>query len=303
MDAFKAFKQRHSKTNNNDDMNNNDDKNNNVMKNKKKKDYINNCNGDFASIPCTPLTDDFENCILESERKTKQRKKKFQFKSRQNKKQLLSPSIYNHALSPIPDISPAPDVSMSTSFNNSFNGPPITPNNNNNNNKNNNSFMMNLSGISDISSIDTMNDRQLSPEKDGFKSPELPPSTPLTLENIKNSLNRKPQRFSPISALKSKPAKRFKKSKDINKNNNNIDYITKEVDNINIDTKGSMVRMELISLSPSKRNKYGSNKVLSPVRRSKRNNNKNNNKKDKKLNQLLKESNFTFKPNPNISNL
>ena len=267
MDAFNSFKRRHAKKSNTE--------NKNDIHQRRKRIKTNNLAS--SHHPCTPLTDDFENFMLSTEKKTKQRRKKFEFRSKKNKNKIVSID----SLSPIPDIESS-DISLSTSFN----GPPITPkdhntNNNNNNNKTNTS--MDISGISDISSI-------------GNISPELPPSTPLSSIDTNSLLKNKPKRYSPHSALKSKPAKRYN-----DKRGNNMDKITERMDSISIEKQqGSMVRMELISLSPSKRNKYNTNMILSPVRRSKRIEKLND--ESKELKQLLKESNFTFKPNPEIHN-
>mmetsp|Transcript_72713 Transcript_72713/g.65388 ORF Transcript_72713/g.65388 Transcript_72713/m.65388 type:complete len:385 (-) Transcript_72713:105-1259(-) len=280
MNAFNSFKQRHAKKSNTDHRNDNKQRNKRIKTNnnnnnnmyfsssssshhRHSKNRASNENTASSEVPCTPLTDDFENFMLSTEKKTKQRRKKFEFRSRQNKNKITS----INTLSPIPDIESS-DISLSCSFN----GPPITPQipitpknhhkNNMNNSINNNN--MDISGISDISSIGNM-------------SPELPPSTPLTSINTNNLLQSKPKRYSPHSALKSKPPKRY--------NNEN-----------NMDQKGLTVRMELIQLSPSKRRKYDTNKILSPVRRSKRI--EKSNDESKELKELLKESNFTFKPNP-----
>ena len=283
MNAFNSFKQRHAKKSNTDNKNDNHQrskriKTNNLLSSHHSQKVVSN-NVISNEVPCTPLTDDFENFMLSTEKKTKQRRKKFEFRSRKNKNKIVSID----SLSPIPDIETS-DMSLSCSFN----GPPITPNdhntnyqNNNNNNNNEVNTSMDISGISDISSIGNM-------------SPELPPSTPLSLIDTNNLLKNKPKRYSPHSTLKSKPAKRYN-----DKRGNNVDQITERMDSISIEEQqGSTVRMELISLSPSKSNKYSTNMVLSPVRRSKRIEKLND--ESKELKQLLKESNFTFKPNPEI---
>eukprot|EP01084_Bolivina_argentea_P193040 331265_1 len=286
-------------------------------------------------VACTPLTDDFEDFMFKSEKRSKQRQKKFEFRSRQSKKQIaisMSPTPgftnnnYNnrHALSPIMDVSEN-DMSLSTSFI----GPPITPNPNiniNHNNKSTDNSYMNISGLSDISYIanNTTNNNNndllmLSPDNNK-NHPELPVNaykTPVT------SLTTKPIRFSPpISALQAKPAKRHKPD-SYNKENVVMSQITNRLYSIDIDENdkpltlenlfktqeneqenckgGSLVRMEVIPLSPSKSKKYGSNKILSPVRRSKRIQDKSgmNNKQNYK--KLLQQSNYHYAPNPMLN--
>ena len=166
-------------------------------------------------VPCTPICDSLELAMFESEKKAKQRQKKFEFRSRKIKqnKAIIPPKQSNNAngfkttLSPIEDVTESDLSNMS-----SFNGPPVTPRNDLDCSMNTD---MNMSGMSDMSSIDdlTKDFLLLSPVKT-LKSPELPPSsrnksasvipiTPLT------ALQHKPLRFSPpVSALKAKPAQR-----------------------------------------------------------------------------------------------
>lgn len=184
-------------------------------------------------------------------------------KTKQRRKKFEFRSRQNknrNKLTSINSLSPIPDIESSDiSLSYSFNdGPPITPCPVPITPKNNKNHNMDISGISDISSI-------------GNISPELPPSTPSVLCSIDTN---KAKRYSPHSVLKSKPPKRY------NDDNN----------------EGLTVRMELIQLSPSKRKKYDTNKILSPVRRSKRI--QKSNDENKQLKEMLRESNWTFKPNP-----
>eukprot|EP00484_Ammonia_sp_Unknown_P022904 CAMPEP_0197034344 /NCGR_PEP_ID=MMETSP1384-20130603/12489_1 /TAXON_ID=29189 /ORGANISM="Ammonia sp." /LENGTH=495 /DNA_ID=CAMNT_0042464263 /DNA_START=34 /DNA_END=1521 /DNA_ORIENTATION=+ len=310
-------------------------------------------------IPCTPLTDDFEHSIFESERKSKQRQKKFEFRSRQSMKQQIASSYYDttgtaHGNSkrsmsaasdaPSPSIPPLPtarhktplspildvtesELSMSSSI------PPVTPKTNtsepghDDKDSDNDHSMMDMSGISDISSIDHM-DTSVT-----FKSPQLPP---------KLAPSTPPQRRSALSELNAKPAKR---------NKDDMAQIMQRLDSIDIEQKphvqqqrnegkvkgkeksemytiekllkqtqqeqnkeneqrykkylqgvegGTCVTMQLITLSPSKANKYGSKKILSPVRRSKRNQHKAS-AEEQNVQKLLQQSNYTYVPNPSLN--
>merc|ERR1740116_10030 len=183
---------------------------------------------------------------------------------------------------------------------------------------------MNVSAISDMSSMDdsTREYLILSPIK-CLKSPELPPMNELMPVTPLTALSAKPMRFSPpVSALKAQPAQRMNVSSNMRKHDvlsitdkMNIFDIGKRakmnhsnhaIDEENVENQnGSFTQMKLIPMIPSKRMKYGSDKVLSPVRRSSRIQRKNENDgtpkvKAKTFQELLKESNYTFVPNSNL---
>merc|ERR1739842_278458 len=67
--------------------------------------------------------------------------------------------------------------------------------------------------------------------------------------------------------------------------------------------EGSVIRMELICVSPSKSSKYGSQKVVSPVRRSNRiqQQREDGDLEPTNVQRLLKESSYHYVPNPNLS--
>ena len=325
---------------------------------------------------CTPLTDDFENGLMESERKSRQKQKKYEFRSRKRKsthsnvhsnvsnviksatkptarsmtstissvqstaKTLLHPN-FRSQLSPILDVE---ETSMTMSIT------PITPNNRQVLHNMDNSVNMDLSGISDISSI-ANNDTVLSEahfvltSPDRKRKPELPPTMPsadhaadaplvpitpqsLNALNSLNSVQSKPLRFSPpVSALTSKPSRRIggelvqdadilnisdrfgsieignSPSRRSGKENEQGSSNRKRGRKMMRDGEGSMVRMEVICVSPSRSNKYGSNKVVSPVRRSKRIQQirEEEGLEDKDVQKLLKQSNYHYVPNPMLN--
>eukprot|EP01083_Nonionella_stella_P172762 593886_1 len=228
--------------------------------------------------PCTPLTDDFEQFMFESDRKASQRKKKFYFRSKQNKKQVNTMArlptasheqIHKATLSPIMDVTET-DMSLSTSFiglnisNNNENEmvPSMAP-----------SLGINMSGLSDVSSIAPgLNMNKL--------SPELPPSMPSTSVPI-----------TPLNAMHA-PCSPMRHDKENRNSLNRHDHKR---------GKGSEIRMEIIHLSPAKKNKYGSNKILSPVRRSKRIQENKEGNGGRSLQELLQDSNYTYVPNPMLN--
>jgi len=196
----------------------------------------------------------------------------------------------------------------------------------------NENSMMDMSGVSDISSIDEMdvtlttrynNTLLLSPTK----SPQFikPPSSPNDGPSLQSRApHRRP--LSPFLEVPTKSPPNWRQYEDASQ----ISQITQRLDSIEIDKEntfsfssllktprsqpqnqklkteeiGSRVRMELITLSPSKSNKYGSQKILSPVRRSTRIEQKYSNKaqtQQQNVHSLLQQSNYTFVPNPMLN--
>jgi len=193
-----------------------------------------------------------------------------------------------------------------------------------------NSMNMDLSGISDISSI-ANNETVLSEAQFVLTSPdrnrkqiELPPATPIVpiTPITVDSLQTKPMRFSPpLSALRAKP-QRMVDDGDILNISDRLESIEigssppprkgKENEAVSSnqrrhrkwrDGEGSTVRMEVICVSPSKTSKYGSKRVVSPVRRSQRIQQirEEQGSGDEDVQRLLRESNYHYVPNPMLN--
>jgi len=297
---------------------------------------------------CTPLTADFEKGLRESERKNKQRAKKYQFRNRKcsasTTKSRAKPSNaaaanvgsvgFRNQLSPILDVE---ETAMTLS---------LTPMSPDERHAMEHSVNMDLSGISDISSI-ANNESVLSEAQFVLCSPDrnrAPPELPSMAPSVAStpitvcSLQSKAMRLAPpVSAPKPKAPQRTADGEEAQ--DGDVSNISNRFGSIDIaptpprganekenesaagnghrkrprspfgarkNAEGSMVRMEVISLSPSKSNKYGSDRVVSPVRRSQRiqqirDEQSTSGAEPKDVGALLKDANYCFVPNPMLN--